>query len=446
MELTPFGAAETVTGSCHLLEHQGYKLLLDCGAYQGSDEEKNEESFGFEPAHIDAVVLSHAHNDHIGRLPQLVRQGFRGRVYATEPTRLILPVILEDSLRLQQEERARLERKGRPVPPLQWDEADLKELYTRLANLEIGPQQTLGPLELVLHTAGHLPGSAFIEARAGGKKLVFSGDLGHQNKEVLPNPDLLVDADWVLCEGTYGDRSHRPFDQTIEEFAKLLNQAFRDGGKVFIPSFALERTQEILFYLRDLEESRQIPSVPVFVDSPMAAKISDIYPKISGFFSPEVQALYAKGLDPFGPARLEYTHSVEDSKALNALAGPMVIIAGNGMLSGGRILHHLRNGLPNAKNMLVIIGYQPRGGLGRMLIDGVPSVKLFGEEVRVRASTHTIGGFSGHAGQDELLHWLEHSPSTALVHGELDKLEVLQSKLKDRQKAFIGQWGKPLVF
>ncbi len=445
MRITPFGAAQTVTGSCHLVEHQNYRLLLDCGAYQGANEERNEAPFGFDPRTVDAVLISHAHNDHIGRLPMLIRQGFAGRVYVTEPTRLILPVILEDALRLMQEERERLERKGREAPPLPWNERDLAELYTRLEEVTYYQTQSLGPFSYRLRDAGHLPGSAFIQLEAAGKSLIFSGDLGHRRKDVLVDPDYPAMVDLVLCEGTYGDRSHRPFAATLEEFSDILSSVLGQNGKVFIPSFALERTQEVLFYIRELEQREAIPSVPVFVDSPMASKISEIYPKVRDFFSSEVQHLYAQGLDPFRPRRLQYTHSVEESKALNLMQGPMIVIAGNGMLSGGRILHHLRHGLPSSKNAVIITGYQPRGGLGELLISGAEAVRIFGETVQVRARTHTLGGFSGHAGRDELLDWLDSEQRIVLVHGEAEKLQMLGQALRERGKeAFLGEWGKAI--
>lgn len=445
MRITSFGAAQTVTGSCHLVEYRGYRLLLDCGAYQGAAEDRNEEPFGFDPRSIHAVLISHAHNDHIGRLPLLIRQGYSGHVYVTEPTQLILPVILEDALKLMQEERERLKRKGREAPPLPWNEADLAELYGRLEEATYYQTQSLGPFRYRLRDAGHLPGSAFIQLEAGGRSLIFSGDLGHRRKDVLADPDYPAQVDLVLCEGTYGDRSHRPFAATLEEFAEILSDVLSCGGKVFIPSFALERTQEVLFYIRELEQQEAIPSVPVFVDSPMASKISEIYPRVRDFFSTEVQHIYSRSLDPFRPKRLEYTHSVEESKALNLMQGPLIVIAGNGMLSGGRILHHLRQGLPDEKNAVIITGYQPRGGLGELLINGAESVRILGETVRVRAKTHTLGGFSGHAGRDELLDWLDGEHRIALVHGEMDKLQMLGQALRERGKtAFVAEWGKAI--
>jgi len=354
-------------------------------------------------------------------------------------------VILEDALSLMREERGRLERKGRQAPPLPWDETDLAELYSRLEEVTYYQTQSLGPFRYRLRDAGHLPGSAFIQLEFGGKSLIFSGDLGHRRKDVLTDPDYPAQADLVLCEGTYGDRSHRPFAATLDEFAGILSGVLSQGGKVFIPSFALERTQEILFYIRELEQQGAIPSVAVFVDSPMASKISEIYPKVRGFFSTEVQHIYSRGLDPFRPRCLEYIHSVEESKALNPLQGPLIVIAGNGMLSGGRILHHLRHGLSDNKNAVIITGYQPKGGLGELLINGADSVRILGETVQVRAKTHTLGGFSGHAGRDELLDWLDGERRIALVHGEVEKLQMLAQALQERGKtAFLGEWGRAI--
>ncbi len=445
MRVTSYGAAGTVTGSCHLVEHDGYRLLLDCGAFQGKEEERNDDAFGFEPAQVDAVVLSHAHIDHIGRLPLLVARGYRGRVWATPATLAFLPILLEDALYLMNEDYQRAVRKGKKVEPPPWDETDLAALYDRLEPFELYQQRQFGPFQVRLDRAGHLPGSAFIEVEADGRSLVYSGDLGHRRKEVLPAPAYPPVANLVLCESTYGDRPHRPLAATLEELAQILAQSLEQGGKVFIPSFALERAQELLFYLREMEENRQIPRHPVYVDSPMASKITALYPQVYQDFGPEVQALYDRGIDPFRPSQLHFTRSVDDSKALNQLEGPAIVIAGSGMMSGGRILHHLRHGLSRAQNAVVIVGYQPRGGLGQQLIAGAREVRLFGEEVQVRASIHTLGGFSGHAGQDELLDWLTGEPRVALVHGEPDPIRQLQEKLLARgQQVDLMVWGKPL--
>lgn len=445
MRITAFGAAETVTGSCHLVEHSGYRLLLDCGAYQGKEEERNDDAFGFEPRQIDAVVLSHAHIDHIGRLPLLIKRGYRGQVWATQATIKLMPVLLQDALHLMTEEHQRALRKGLEVPPLLWDESDLESLMARLQPLELYQSRQMGPFKLRFEQAGHLPGSAFVVIQTQQQTLVFSGDLGHRRKEVLPQPDYPPQADWVICEATYGDRPHRPVSSTLEEFAEILTQTLSDGGKVFIPSFALERTQELLFYIRELEQERRIPIVPVFVDSPMASKITKIYPDLKEYFSFQVQSLFERGQDPFKPTVLRFTQSIEESKAINELQSPAIIIAGNGMISGGRILHHLRHGLPIANNALIIVGYQPRGGIGELLIRGEDRIKVLGQEVSVRAKTHTLGGFSGHAGQDELLDWLAGDSKVALVHAEPDRMQMLAQKLTERgQSAVSLRWGQPL--
>ncbi|AEB11339.1 MBL fold metallo-hydrolase [Marinithermus hydrothermalis] len=445
MRLYPCGAAGTVTGSAHLVEHQGYRLLLDCGLYQGADEEKNTEPFPFAPREVDAVVLSHAHLDHVGRLPLLVRQGYAGRVYATPPTLRLVPLILEDALGVMTHEHERALRKGLEPPPLLWTEADLQEAVGRLEPLPYYTPRAFGPFTVTLRNAGHIAGSAFVEVVADGKRLVFSGDLGNRRKELLPDPDYPPRADLVLSEGTYGDRAHRPFQSTLEEFAEILTKTLAAGGKVLIPSFAMERAQELLFHIRELEQEGRIPEVPVFVDSPLTTRITEVYTALVDTFSPEVQALYRQGVDPFRPRQLEHVRSVEESKALNDLAGSAVIIAGSGMLSGGRILHHLRHHLPDPKSALVIVGYQPRGGLGARILERPAAVRIYGHEVPVRASVHTLGGFSGHAGQDELLDWLAEEPRVLLVHGELEKLHALGKRLHARGQAVrVAQYGVPV--
>ncbi|WP_287408672.1 MBL fold metallo-hydrolase [Oceanithermus sp.] len=443
MKLTTWGACGTVTGSCHLLEHQGFKLLLDCGMYQGEPKSDNYDPFGFDPREVDAVVLSHAHLDHVGRIPRLYRLGFEGRVYATAPTLKLIRPILEDALKLMKEDIKRARRKGLPVPELLWEEADVRALLERSKPLPYYGARKIGPFRVTLRNAGHLPGSAFVEVQAGGRTLVFSGDLGNRRKETLPDPDYPRVADLVLSESTYGDRPHRPFQATLVEFAEVLAQTLDGGGKVVIPSFALERAQEILFYIRRFEAEGAIPSVPVYVDSPLTTRISEIYGEIQEAFSPLVQSFYRRGIDPFAPQKLRYTQSVDESKRLNFLEGPAIIIAGSGMLSGGRILHHLRHQLPDARNALVFVGYQPRGGLGHRIIEGAGEVRIHGHEVPVRAKVYSLGGFSGHAGRDELLDWLTAEPRIVLVHGEDPARASLARALRARgakvTRARLGQ-------
>jgi metallo-beta-lactamase family protein len=427
MRIVPFGAAREVTGSCHLLLAEGRRVLLDCGMFQGKEEGKNLEPFGFDPQEVEAVVLTHAHLDHVGRLPRLFREGFRGPVYATKATALLMRIVLEDALRVMEE-------------PF-FAQEDVEAALEHVEPLEYGVWLRLGDLTLSLGQAGHLPGSGFVVAHGEGKTLVYSGDLGNRDKVVLPDPSPPPKADLVLSEGTYGDRPHRPYRETVAEFLAILERTLGQGGKVYIPSFAVERAQEILYIL--YENGHRLPKAPIFLDSPMAGRVLDLYPRLVRYFSEEVQAHFLEGRNPFRPKNLEVVESTEASKALNRAPGPMVVIAGSGMLSGGRILHHLKHGLKDPQNALVFVGYQPRGGLGAEIIARPERVRILGEEVPLRASVHTLGGFSGHAGQDELLSWLEGQRRVVLVHGEEEKLLELGKLLALRgQEVSLATWGE----
>ena len=427
MRIVPFGAAREVTGSCHLLLAEGRRVLLDCGMFQGREEAKNRGPFGFDPKGVEAVVLTHAHLDHVGRLPKLFREGFRGPVYATRATGLLARIVLEDALKVMEE------------PP--FSREDVEEALAHLEPLEYGEWLRLGDLTLAFGQAGHLPGSAFVVAQGEGKTLVYSGDLGNRQKTVLPDPSLPPKADLVVCEGTYGDRPHRPFPETVREFLGILEETLGQGGKVFIPSFAVERAQEVLFLL--YEHGHRLPKAPIYLDSPMAERVLELYPRLVRYFSEEVQTHFLQGKNPFRPRGLRVVESAEESRALTREPGPMVVIAGSGMLTGGRILAHLRHGLSDPKNALVFVGYQPRGGLGAELIARPPLVRILGEEVPLRARVHTLGGFSGHAGQDELLDWLREEPRVLLVHGEEEKLLELGKLLALRgQEVALASQGE----
>lgn len=445
MKITPYGAAGQVTGSCHLVEHEGYRLLLDCGMFQGHDEARNRAPFGFDAAGIDAVVVSHVHLDHVGRLPRLFREGCRAPVYCHPATAALLPLMLEDALGVMVGDFERARRHGEDAPAPWWDEGDLQHLLEHVAGLTYYEPASLGPFIVELKNAGHLPGSAFVELAAAGRRVVFSGDLGNQRKEVLADPDFPASADLVLCESTYGDRLHRPFQATLEELTEVAGTTLRAGAKLLIPSFALERAQEILFHLRELEQRDRIPVAPVFLDSPLAIRVTRAYPALHDVFGMEVRQLFDDGVDPFATTDLRCTESVEASKRINQADGPATIIAGSGMLHGGRILHHLRRHLGEPRNSLVILGFQPPGGLGRELVDGARTVHFFGADHEVRAAVHTIGGFSGHADRDELLEWLEEQPRVALVHGDEGPLQALRQRLVERgQQAQVARHGESI--
>ncbi len=437
-----YGAARTVTGSNHWLRMAGQNIMLDCGQFQGSKalDELNDQDWAYKMGEIDGFFLSHAHLDHAGRLPKLVRDGYNKPIFATPSTRQIVEHLLLDSAKLQKEDFERDQRKNRAraMPPL-FEEADVQKALALFQEIEYHKPLEWNGIRVTAQVAGHIPGSASLLFESEQGRFVFSGDLGNARKDILPDPVPCPDADVVLMESTYGDRDHKPFEQTLEEFAAILHDATRGGGKVLIPSFALERTQDLLYHIARLEEANLIPTLPVFVDSPLASRIEETYAAAKYEFEPHVQQFYTSSRNPFEPRKFKYTASTDESKALNNLEGPAIIIAGAGMLTGGRILHHLRNNLGNKNTSVMIVGYQPQGGLGRLLIDGVDKVTLFGESVPVKARVFTIGGFSAHADQTELLEWSKGvSGEVRLVHGEVKSMEVLTAKLQARgQKSSI---------
>ncbi len=431
-----YGAARTVTGSNHWLRMGGQNIMLDCGQFQGSKalDAINDQDWAYKIAEIDGFFLSHAHLDHAGRLPKLVRDGYNKPIFATPSTRQIVEHLLLDSAKLQKEdfERDQRKNKSKAMPPL-FAEADVQKALALFEVIEYNKPLEWNGVRVTAQVAGHIPGSASLLFESPEGRFVFSGDLGNARKDILPDPVPCPDADLVLMESTYGDRDHKPFEQTLEEFAGLLIEATKSGGKVLIPSFALERTQDLLYHIARLEEEGRIPVLPVFVDSPLASRIEETYAAAKYEFEPHVQKFYTAQRNPFEPKNFKYTASTDESKALNALPGSAIIIAGAGMLTGGRILHHLRNNLGNKNTSVVIVGYQPQGGLGRLLIDGVDSINLFGEKVAVHARVFTVGGFSAHADQTELLSWSKGvSGEVRLVHGEIKAMEVLQQKLISR--------------
>ncbi len=441
MEIRSYGAARTVTGSCHLVETGGARVLLDCGLFQGTAElwAQNRAPFGFDAAGIDAVVLSHAHIDHAGRLPLLLRRGFTGEIHATEATRLIAEHLLLDAAKLQMEDRERAKRKGRPADPELYTTDDVVATLERFRPLRYDQPTAVAGLRITPQRAGHVPGSASFLIESDARRLVFSGDLGNARKVVMPDPVPCPPADLVLVESTYGDRDHRPFEATLAEFRDILREAARRGGKVLVPTFALERTHDILYHLARLEETHELEPLPVWVDSPLARRIDTVYDVSVDEFSAEVQLLYRKGRDPFHPKRLAYTQSVDDSKRINSATEATIVIAGSGMMTGGRILHHLRAHLDEPSTTVVIVGFQPGGGLGRLLVDGAPQVNVMGQTVDVRARIATVGGFSAHADRTELLDWTAGAGGDAeirLVHGEVSAMTSLRDALRLRgQKA-----------
>ncbi|MCX7897059.1 MAG: MBL fold metallo-hydrolase [Rhodocyclaceae bacterium] len=445
MKLSFHGASFGVTGSCFLLEAAGVRLLIDCGLYQGSREIEweNAEPFGFDAKSIDYVLLTHAHLDHCGRLPLLVKRGFRGEIISTAATRELARLVLIDAAHLQEEDarwRARkLARKG--AKP---DLAPLYDIVEALACLDhFGRTARYDePIHLTPHLtatffdAGHILGSASIlldvEEKGKRRRIVFSGDVGASNRPLLRDPTPPPPADVVIMEATYGDRLHKPLAPSIAELYDAIRDTFQRGGNVIIPTFALERAQEILYHLRaGIERGRLPRSMQVFLDSPMAISATEIFRRHPECFDEEAYARIKSGHDPMAFGGLHYCREAADSMALNRIVSGAVILAGSGMATGGRVRHHLKHNLWREQSSIVFVGFAAQGTLARQIIDGAKRVHLFGEEIPVRARIYTINGFSAHADRDELLAW--HRPSQAkrtfLVHGEELALKTLARHL-----------------
>lgn len=438
MRITFWGAARTVTGSCHLVETSGATLLLDCGMFQGHEEGRNREPFPFSAEEIDYLILTHAHLDHCGMIPRLVREGFKGRVISTPPTADIARLILLDAAHLQEEEAEREARKaarrGEPPPAPLFDVGDALAAMDHFSlRVGYGEEVELGPgVKVKLHDAGHILGSAIVELSADGHTLVYTGDLGSWGRPIVQDPSLPPKGDLLISEGTYGDRPHRSFQESVDEFREALTTVLGRGGTVLIPSFALERTQEVLYVLYLLWKEHDLPcGTHIVLDSPLGSAITRAFARYPDWFDEEGQRLFSGEENPFRFPPLSVTRSVEESKRLNHAGGGYVIIAGSGMCTGGRILHHLRHRLWRKEDGVVFVGYQARGTLGRAIVDGAKRVRVLGEEVAVKADIWTINGFSAHADQEELAHWIAqaHAPRTFLVHGEDHALSALAQRL-----------------
>ena len=458
MELTLLGAARTVTGSMYLLSEGDAHILLDAGMFQGEMEEASRDPLPLPASRIQAVILTHAHQDHIGRLPMLVRQGFRGEIFSTAATRDLARIMLLDAAHVQEEdlyyENRRRARAG--LPPLEplYELEDVLETF-RLPWHEVpyGQTMTAGPFTFTFRDAGHILGSAFVEFETP-RRLVFSGDLGNRDKPIVRDPDapVLKDPEAVFLESTYGGRNHRPFTETRREFLQAIQETLDRGGNVLIPTFALERAQEILYVLREFKETGDLPaSVPVFLDSPLAIDATRIFLAHPECFDREALDVHrARGRSLFQFPGLQFTRSVRASQRINEVDGGAIILAGSGMMSGGRIKHHLKHHLWKEQTGLVVVGYQARGTLGRKIVEGAREVQIFGEPVAVRARVYTINGFSAHAGQNELLAWsdrFENRPRIFLVHGEEDQMEILRDRLIARgHRVDMPHYRETLLF
>jgi metallo-beta-lactamase family protein len=440
-KITFLGAAGTVTGSKYLVEAEGKRLLVDCGLFQGPKELRlrNWDKLPIDPATIDWVVLTHAHIDHTGYLPRLVRGGYQGPIYANPATRELCGLLLPDSAHLQEEDARFIARKGYsahkpPLPLYTVEEAKraLEQFHDipRAEPFAISPQFSVRG-----HDAGHILGSSWLEltiTEAGKQMLVvFSGDLGRYTQPILNDPESPTRADFLLCESTYGDRDH-PEGSVADELANAVNETAKRGGAVVIPAFAVGRTQLLMYYLRQLESAQRIPRLPVFVDSPMAINVTGLYENHHEDHDMEfTQEEKSGGGDPLNVHEVHMTRTVEESKKINTVVTPCIIISASGMATGGRILHHLARRLPDSRNTVLLVGYEAVGSRGRALQEGAKYLQIFGEQVPVRAQVLELEQLSAHAGKSELLRWLagfKTAPKqTFLVHGEPVALEALRT-------------------
>lgn len=445
MKLSFHGANQEVTGSCHLIQCAGKNILIDCGLYQGEHEldEQNSGPFGFDAAAIDFVLLTHAHLDHCGRLPLLVRRGFRGEVITTAATRELVRIVLLDSAHLQEEEsryqtrrNARHGKNAKPNPLYTTlDALNTLDTFGRTARYN-DPFEITPGVNATFFDAGHILGSASIlfnlEEAGTKKRVVFSGDLGNSGSRIMRNPNPPPQADVVVMESTYGDRLHRGPAESIAELYEAINNTIGRGGNVIIPTFALERTQELLFILREGCDKDLLPrNLPVFLDSPMAISATEVFERHPECYDESTAQLFTAGHDPFAMTGFHATRETADSMAINQIAGGAVIMAGAGMCTGGRIRHHLKHNLWREDCSVIFVGFSARGTLGRRIIDGAHSVNIFGDEIAVRARIYTINGFSAHADRDHLLAWQRAiAPElTLLVHGELAVMESFAKTL-----------------
>ncbi len=454
-----FGAAEVVTGSCHIITlKSGHKIMVDCGMFQGLVEEQNYQPFGFNPSKIDVLLITHAHLDHVGRIPLLVKEGFRGRIITLKSTMELAEIVLLDSAHLMEEEfrtkYKKAQRRGEEqnVKKPLYTSSDVENIFDLPIEFVKYNQkiEILKDVFVTFKNAGHILDSAIVEVELKREKkhLVFSGDLGNKNDIVMPFPQFVDKADVLYIESTYGDRNHKGLKESIKEFKEALITTLLRGGSVVIPSFAIERTQEILCILKRMYKQKELPKCEIFLDSPMAIRATRLYKKYHKELSKECNLFLKEDGKVFDFPYVRYTLEVEDSKRINDKEG-CIIIAGSGMCTGGRILHHFKHRIWNPKNTVLFVGYQAKGTLGREIIDGAKWIKIYGEDIKIRAQIYTINGFSAHADQRELLEWMSKFKILShiyLVHGEKDKQVIFKKAINEKlgKKAHIVEFAEKI--
>ncbi len=461
MKIQFCGGARTVTGSQHLLLVNGRRILLECGLFQGKRKlsyERNQ-SFLYDPSTVDAMVLSHAHIDHCGNIPNLVRHGFDGPIFATAATVDLCQIMLRDSAHLQEKDaewvnRIRKRKHEPPVEPL-YTLDDVEKAMPLFVGVQYNRSFPIAPgVRVTFRDAGHILGSASvlleIEEKGRTSRLGFSGDLGRRSMPILRDPDALRDLDYFLCESTYGNRFHEPAEDVEEQLAQLVRTTIENGGKIVIPAFALGRTQLLVYMLHKLYDQDRIPDVPIFVDSPLACNATEVFRQHPECFDRETYRLFLQDeVDPFGFGRLHYVRDVEQSKKLNEFQDPCIIISASGMAEAGRILHHLKHNIGDPRNLVLLVGYAAEHTLARKLKEGYEEVKIFGEPYRVRCRVESMDAFSAHADRRELLDYYDFLPpermrKVFLVHGEADQAEPLQQALRSKgyREVYFPAYGE----
>jgi len=457
MKLTFWGAAQTVTGSMHHLEADGKRYLLDCGMYQGRRKEAEERNrhFPFSPQSIDAVILSHAHIDHSGNLPLLVKNGYNGPIYTTPATIDLCDAMLRDTAHIQEKDAEFLNRRHRGeeiIQPLFTTEDAERTLPMFQPVPYYTPKQLSEHLSYQCYDAGHMLGSSVIlfRSQADGRetRLVFSGDVGRRSLPIIRDPDPMPEADYLILESTYGGRKHESQSEVKDHLADVIKRTAGRGGKVIVPAFAVGRAQQVVLLLHALTNEGRVPNIPIFVDSPLAVNVTEVFRKHPECFDEETYKYVTDGGDPFGFKRLTYIHEVSESKKLNDLHGPCVIISPSGMCEAGRVLHHLRNNIENPRNTVLITGYQADNTLGRKLVEKRPEVRIFGEPMQLRAEVDSLQALSGHADHDELLAWLKpfvrSLKKVFLVHGEMEGSTALRDAIQSEfhVETLMPGWGE----
>ena len=454
MKIQFLGAAQTVTGSCHMIEVNGKRFAVDCGMHQGGSaiEARNENIDVYNPKEIDFFLITHAHIDHTGLLPYMVKNGFRGEIYCTVPTVDLLEVMLQDSAHVQEMEASfkntKLSRKGGDPVEALYSQEDALETMKYMRPVEYNKEFEPAPgVKVKFNDAGHILGSSFLEMTIleQGKdkpmRFVFSGDLGRPDSLLMSQPSIPAETDYLFVESTYGNRNHKDETSTLDELADAIEYSYQHGEKIIIPAFALERTQAILYSLHQLSMKGRLPDIPVFLDSPLAIRTTEIFRKYPQYQDQETQNMIEQGIDPLALPNLRYTLSTAESQSINDYNGTAIIISAAGMCNAGRIKHHLKHNLWRKGASIVFVGYQGIGTPGRKIVDGAKSIRMLGEDIKINAKIWTIGGFSSHAGQTEIINWVGEfvTPSTKifLIHGEEAAQQELAALLERKFKVTV---------